>query len=615
MKRLMLFCIIVLCLMPLFSCAEEGEDTLYPIRENGLWGYMNRAGETVIKPTWDLAEPFSEGFAVVGAGELPDRVYGLIDRNGTAVVPVQYAGIRDCGAFCLFGGEKYLWDGKIGWYDKNSGFCQAPVYDDADRYPTDSGLIRVSWWEGGERNKGICHTAYMDRASGETVIPFDYAGEPYTDGTFHEGFAFWLIENDDGFDGFLIDLTGSRVAFPVGYEPVGEVCEGVLRITGSGDEAFVSGLARPDGTVVFTLTDNEGYLSADASEGRVFFERDDNRVGMMDLEGNVILPTVLEYDPGWDFLGRKAELFFRNGYALIMLCDEDNSRSYVFVDREGRTVFRMARDPDPGIIMSPCTFAMENGLACYEKITLLPDGKTDTAYGLIRLSAQGGEYLTEPVFDCIPSHREGILEFSEGVLAVSRDGLWGYIDEAAEWVIPPQFDSADNFRDGLALVEKGGKLGYIDIDGMVVWEEAALDEAIPVRVGDSETTVQAILRGGAVGGEYALIPFAQVLEAMGYPLDWQDETLASVTIGDQRYVLDTAAGAFYRDTNEGNLFLLPPGTSGHPTIVNGTGMDFMVDSDSCELALLSFGWFDHLDLSVPCVQIVPRPADQAPAGS
>ena len=46
MKRLMLAYVMILCLMPLGAWAEEETATaLYPIRENGLWGYMDRAGK------------------------------------------------------------------------------------------------------------------------------------------------------------------------------------------------------------------------------------------------------------------------------------------------------------------------------------------------------------------------------------------------------------------------------------------------------------------------------------------------------------------------------------------------------------------------------------------
>ena len=37
---------------------QSDYDALYPIRENGLWGYMNRTGETVIAPQWEYADSF-----------------------------------------------------------------------------------------------------------------------------------------------------------------------------------------------------------------------------------------------------------------------------------------------------------------------------------------------------------------------------------------------------------------------------------------------------------------------------------------------------------------------------------------------------------------------------
>ena len=50
MKRL-LSVLLVLMMMPVSLTANANVDNaLYPIRENGLWGYINRAGEVVIEP-------------------------------------------------------------------------------------------------------------------------------------------------------------------------------------------------------------------------------------------------------------------------------------------------------------------------------------------------------------------------------------------------------------------------------------------------------------------------------------------------------------------------------------------------------------------------------------
>ena len=51
MKRLMLVGVMILWFIPTGGWAEEEPaPNFYPIRENGLWGYMNRAGEVVIEP-------------------------------------------------------------------------------------------------------------------------------------------------------------------------------------------------------------------------------------------------------------------------------------------------------------------------------------------------------------------------------------------------------------------------------------------------------------------------------------------------------------------------------------------------------------------------------------
>ena len=98
-------------------------------------------------------------------------------------------------------------------------------------------------------------------------------------------------------------------------------------------------------------------------------------------------------------------------------------------------------------------------------------------WGLMKVSRDGAEYLTEPRYE---SHVGGVItakslehriDFSEGLHPVRVNGQWGYIDERAEWAIRPAWDLAGSFRDGLALVEKDGKLAYIDHAGATVWQE------------------------------------------------------------------------------------------------------------------------------------------------
>ena len=69
-----------------------------------------------------------------------------------------------------------------------------------------------------------------------------------------------------------------------------------------------------------------------------------------------------------------------------------------------------------------------------------------------------------------------VMDFSEGLAAVSKDGKWGFIDKTGKEVIKPQYDNISGdymkgiggLKEGLALVSKNGKWGWINKDGKVV---------------------------------------------------------------------------------------------------------------------------------------------------
>jgi len=64
----------------------------------------------------------------------------------------------------------------------------------------------------------------------------------------------------------------------------------------------------------------------------------------------------------------------------------------------------------------------------------------------------------------------------EGLMAVRKDGKWGFIDKQGNLVIPYRWDYCRNFSEGLAAVCDGNKWGFIDTTGKLVipciWAEA-----------------------------------------------------------------------------------------------------------------------------------------------
>jgi hypothetical protein len=89
-------------------------------------------------------------------------------------------------------------------------------------------------------------------------------------------------------------------------------------------------------------------------------------------------------------------------------------------------------------------------------------------YGLIDSE---GRLAIRTIFDDIGT-------FSEGRLAVKRNGLWGYVDRSGLEVIPCRFKEARPFHQGRAAVRVGNNWGFIDKQG---------EEVLPIqysRLGD-----------------------------------------------------------------------------------------------------------------------------------
>ena len=90
---------------------------LFPIEQNGRWGYINRTGQVVILPQFEEAAAFSEGLAAVEA----NGKWGFVDENGKLVIEPQFSGAYEFSeglARVQVGGDKYGLYGKWGFIDQ-----------------------------------------------------------------------------------------------------------------------------------------------------------------------------------------------------------------------------------------------------------------------------------------------------------------------------------------------------------------------------------------------------------------------------------------------------------------------------------------------------------------
>ena len=527
MKRRMLVWVMILCLIPLGAWAEEGS-ALYPIRENGLWGYMDRQGETVIPPQWKTALPFSGDAAFVSLSVVT-RPYslslshghndGLIDRQGNYIVEPRPE--RIIQEFDTTWRIADLDTDAEGFCDKISGFYQPPLKDYAMVLPSGdgSGPVPVMDHDG--------NVGYVSRQTGETVIPFRYTGELFA-AAFYDGYARprdEIAELDENGEEcawsekeHLIDSRGNEVTLPNGMIPVSYVRDGYVVYsippeTGEAEGTYAVppetekeaeeesvwdmlgygvyrpnqrgiGLARLDGTVLIKADPSIVLMSLPDENGIVCFLKDTHETimtggsewplllaGHMDTKGNVIVP------PAYNIVDTEYVTYeFVNGYAAIedLGTSPQSGMREVIIDTAGHELFsRQVYGEGYSFFMDDRV--QENGLIWY---CIAEHGNGTAAgrrrYGLLRIADGRVDYLTDAIYEShigtvLPENKQ--MNFAEGLHPVQRGGLWGYINEQAEMVIPSVWDAASGFRDGLALVEKDGKLMYIDHSGIVVWEE------------------------------------------------------------------------------------------------------------------------------------------------
>ena len=478
MKRLLLVWVMILCLVPLCGWAEEeSAPTLCPIRENGLWGYMNRAGEVVIEPQWAGAEPFRGQYAVVYPGtddpEVdPEEYCGIIDICGHWVLEPDcrkilskdndgdYIGGRDEGIYIVWGPDHHQRDNYAGYFDIPSGFWSGMLYEWVD-----------GEWYGDVDPELVCVTlgdlkGFVRRTTGEQVIPCRY--DPYQYYYFEGDYCAVMPCDSDVADGWiLMDRTGREIPMPENCYLTGHIAtveDGLIPVwqaVPDEDEWAEEGLCG--------YIDLEGNLVIEPQYiwAYPFYEGRACVVTDPEFEQTVVITPENEVVAVIPDSANRLGSGFGYNHGLLQLAHytEDDDLAYIaFFNRNGEEVFRLAAEN-----LYNALDPFSNGIALYLTGTEDPyGGFTDERSGLF--SIEGG-ILTPPVFATSESNAQ--RDFSEDLLSLADadTGKTGFVDNTGCWVIPPQYDSADDFRDGLALVEKDGKLMYIDRSGAVVWEE------------------------------------------------------------------------------------------------------------------------------------------------
>lgn len=313
---------------PQFAYATKFKEGLAVIGKNKQLGYVNKRGEVMIEPQFEEAFPFHNGFALAVKNEL----FGVINKKGSAVVDFKYQelGASISGLRLALDNDQYGYINSLG--ETVIEFEYEFAYDFKGSYAlvendTATGLIDI---QGNQVIPAVFEQLYFLNSSvlrgklqgkygmihilGDTLIPFQYdvlgelacnrimaveedeysymnskgatvieqrfnyepAALNYAE--FQEGFA--AYKNNKGNFG-IIDTNGTRV-FPAIFENIGAFDSTLTPVKRYGKWGYANG------EVDLIIEYQFDYAWA-FENGRAKVELD-GKQGIIDLEGNVIIP-------------------------------------------------------------------------------------------------------------------------------------------------------------------------------------------------------------------------------------------------------------------------------------------------------------------------------------
>lgn len=301
------------------------EEELYVIRDNGRYGYINRAGLVIIKPqfedaynysgelarvafhhkygfidktgrlvipaNYDDAGDFTEGLAMVGT----DNKYGFIDHKGNIVIPLQYELVS---AFSEGLAGVYV-QGKWGFINKKGELVIRPRYDNAGAFR--SGLAPVSEKE---------LYGYINKNGTYEIKPqysFAYS--------FSEGLAQIGINKKYGF----INTKGKTVIAPQ-FDGLQDFSEGKAAVMIGDKWGFIDKKGRFAVKPIYENADSYSEGLGVVYDGKLW--------GYIDQNGSMVIKPQYDY----------AERFYK-GLAAVRM-DE----VFSYIDKQGKLVWHETED-------------------------------------------------------------------------------------------------------------------------------------------------------------------------------------------------------------------------------------------------------------------------------
>ena len=443
--------LILLVIIAIISCNEKKrfDGYLYPIRENGLYGFIDSVGNKIIEPEFLWMSTFHNGLAMAVVDTIyrvvPDSMayevgerdtilnvyrmyakYGYIDRSGEFVIEPKFT--------------SYVNMPNIGFVVKDMDNCSNALYRHSFRNKRAMFYDTTTWKNG-----------YIDTKGDIVIKPKYYYSEPFSQGK-----------------AVVRDNVGERL-----YLKEWCVTASKLRC------AYIDTIGNAITDFKFEKLSTFNGRCGIGSYKEVFKTSSDDNGSftehnyIIDKEGN------LGKDLGfWDeFYGFSRDGISVTRQVMRLQVYDGMQESYSFIDEKGNYL-----KPLKGL----SDYQLDSLGRCDDIMQVLPEDAdiVDATYfsnGFAGISPDGEHWFVidkhllihgygkESIFD-------GFRAFDNGLAAVKRNGKWGFINRKIKEQIPCKYDSCGSVYPYLEEVFEYNiqgdikKKAYINRNDSLVWE-------------------------------------------------------------------------------------------------------------------------------------------------
>jgi len=419
----------------IYDHANDLSEGLIAVSKNGKSGFIDKSGKVQIPFIYSKTSSFSEGLAAVKK----NGAVGYINKEGIFVIPPKYDWLSQPFSEGFAVVEK---NEKFGYIDRNGNQITEVKYFLAEDFK--NGIAKVSYY-GVEIAGDYCGfpliSGYIN-TKGKEFIP-----AIYDQVTLWEKEKMITVSKDGNIGAY--DFNG-KLIIPLKYSRIGRVDKetGYIRVEKNTELGYFDGYVTRNGeekiSCKYKLESGfeDGFLYGKrytTEEERKEFSKikttySYHRSGVLDSLNNIIIP--FEYE---------GVAQFKNGFFRVKDYTNNGMRIVAYFNKVGEKII-------------PFKYAYGSSFS-------------EDGYALVK-NAFDSEYYFIDTNDNMVSTPTGYDEIdaviTENLVAVQKNGKWGFINAKSIVMIPLQFDSAERFYNQMSRVSLHNKYGYINTKGKII---------------------------------------------------------------------------------------------------------------------------------------------------